>query len=471
MEPPPSTPLLGAVAVPERRRTSGFVPGLFLLSVCSVSVFFLSHRTATPEQTVEATLTTSTHKFSSASWGLTKMTHVMAAGGLNSTWSFFTKYLAPSLTDCPSDLGCDARRLKFGVKFGSGDGALQFVEATKFNDVDIDGTQSVEWWVHYWRELHGDMQTFDAFMHNKVQLYTENLTAYAEPLMKDNIPMMVRRSKDADGANVMHLGVQVQGVVFELVGPTSSMPLLAESAVPWSEEECPAASSLPLTLAFLKSTAETISDDDDYEVIEGVKPLIAVTLGITNAEPNGVGALTRYSHLSQLTGAVVTTTFDDGACTVVDVTWSDVSSPYLRYVNNDRARVGVATLQDYDSSVAATHAAFISGGRSGSWDRYLDQHVGLWFSGNKTDCNRRGDALRELLSTSSTPFAERQQTDAHLMYTGYDGPFAIEYQFESCSLGKPDAASECGCDSKNNEDIWYDETGDSCWSEGDDWCL
>ena len=83
------------------------------------------------------------------------------------------------------------------------------MEATEFNDLDIDGTKSVEWWVDYWQALHGNMQTFDAFMHNKVQLFTENLTAYAEPLLRDEIPMMVRRSKDSDGADVLHVGVQV----------------------------------------------------------------------------------------------------------------------------------------------------------------------------------------------------------------------------------------------------------------------
>ena len=33
------------------------------------------------------------------------------------------------------------------------------------------------------RGEHGDMRAFDAFMHNKVQLYTRNLSAFAGPLV------------------------------------------------------------------------------------------------------------------------------------------------------------------------------------------------------------------------------------------------------------------------------------------------
>ena len=76
--------------------------------------------------------------------------------------------------------------------------------------------------------------------------------------------------------------------------------------------------------------------------------------------------------------------------------------------------------------------------------------------------------MRVLLA--DVPYAERQQPDAHLFYAGYDGPFALEYQFEHCDADRADAPAECGCTGDNNEDTWYNLTGDTCWAMGDDWC-
>ncbi|KAH8057524.1 hypothetical protein JL722_6603 [Aureococcus anophagefferens] len=335
--------------------------------------------------------------FNSSNWRLQKMTHLSSLATLNSTLHLFTTYLAGSLTDCPSDLGCSVRRAKFGVR-GTHSGALQFLAAPLFDDLgEADG------WVTYFRELHGDMRNFDAFMHNKVVLYARDLATYAGPLIADGIPLMLRSSVDADGADVLHLGLQVEGVVFELVGAAGDMP--GVDAPAWSADECPAAHALPFTLAYLSDLVGLADDADDDFALYANEPLLAVTLGMTQHGP-GVA---------------------------------------IRFVDNAAAPSGSRSLADYDAYVRRDHEAFLyeDGAQNpDGWDRYLDQHLGIWYSGGEASCQARASALRVLLA---------------------DVP-------SKTAADRADAPAECGCTGDNNEDTWYNLTGDACWAMGDDWC-
>ena len=419
---------------------------------------------------VSAATTTMTSRgplvpFNSSNWRLQKMTHLSSLATLNSTLHLFTTYLAGSLTDCPSDLGCSVRRAKFGVRFGTHSGALQFLAAPLFDDLgEADG------WITYFRELHGDMRNFDAFMHNKVVLYAQDLAKYAGPLIADGIPLMLRSSVDADGADVLHLGLQVEGVVFELVGAAGDMPGVRAPA--WSADECPAAHALPFTLAYLSDLVGLADDADDDFALYANEPLLAVTLGMTQHGVTSAGAAARYEHAAVLTGASHNVTHASATCVVVDMGWDSQPGVAIRFVDNAAAPSGSRSLADYDAYVRRDHEAFLydeDGAQNpDGWDRYLDQHLGVWYSGGEASCQARASALRVLLA--DVPYAERQQPDAHLFYAGYDGPFALEYQFENCDADRADAPAECGCTGNNNEDTWYNLTGDTCWAMGDDWC-
>ena len=173
-----------------------------------------------------------------------------------------------------------------------------------------------------------------------------------------------------------------------------------------------------------------------------------------------------------LTGASHNVTHDSAACVVVDMGWESQPGVAIRFVDNRAAPSGSRSLADYDAYVRRDHEAFLydeDGAQNpDGWDRYLDQHLGIWYSGGEASCQARASALRVLLA--DVPYAERQQPDAHLFYAGYDGPFALEYQFEHCDADRADAPAECGCTGNNNEDTWYNLTGDTCWAMGDDWC-
>lgn len=409
--------------------------------------------------------------FGPAGWAVKKLTHVCKAGTANDTFSFLTSYLMHEVEPA-SNLGCGSTRIKLSARVPWNSTlqsfALQFVDAPVFNDLTVGETQGADWWVQYWQELHGNLTTFDAWMHNKVVLFTPDLAAFVGPLLRDNVPVLVRSSMDKDGAAVGHVAVQVQGVLFELVGPQSTLPsALQGRARVWSEDECPAAHSLPrlTSLADLSAlvTAAAASEDTELELRPGLPRLVLVTTSMTTAEPLGAAAKTQYAHAYRMTGLSATVTHADDGCTVVDSAWSESPGLAIRRVRNDAAPSGDKKLADFDAFMRTEHATFVEG-HSGSWDRFLDQHLGVWYSGEDIGaCNARAAALREMTHADSVPTAERAQSDAHLFYAGYDGPIAWEYQFANCDADRPSAPEECGCVASNNYGDFFNATGrDSC---------
>ncbi len=89
------------------------------------------------------------------------------------------------------------------------------------------------------------MSTFNVFMHNKVQLFVPTLARHQTDLEADGVYYMKRLSTLPDGTSMAHMSVPVQGRVYELVGPASTLTSTTDF-VAWSAElnECPQAHAL-----------------------------------------------------------------------------------------------------------------------------------------------------------------------------------------------------------------------------------
>jgi hypothetical protein len=390
-------------------------------------------------------------------WILKKVTHLCHKSDITETFSFLQKYLMVKVEDL-SNLGCGASRIKVSTSLPYDNtlhsGAIQFVEAPVFNDNKIDGKEGADYWIEYWKSLHGNMNSFNGFMHNKMQFYTSDLLSFVQPMVEDKIPMFLRTSYDPEGHEVAHVSIQVQGVVFELFGPKTSLPsssFLFTSLIEWQDSECPEAHQITTSLSVL---SKMVSENNDADIesleLDGRPRLLLHTISMTNADPINDDAMTRYKQARHITGAESKLMHHDDTCTVVDMTWSNQNSLTVRYVNNNVANTGSKTLLDYDEYVALDHSTYVSGNVN-SWDRYLDQHIGLWYDGSDVDkCNERAEVLRTELDSASLPYAERSEPDAHLFYVGYDGPMAFEYQFPGCDGGNSDATTESGCNAANS---------------------
>ena len=110
-------------------------------------------------------------------------------------------------------------------------GELHFVDAPMLYDGTMDGTAGMDAWVTYFEDLNSGEDDgsldFNAFMHNKIQLYTADLDEFDTKFRSANdgagLPTLKRQSVDSSGAAVAHLGIAISGRMFELVGPLSSV--------------------------------------------------------------------------------------------------------------------------------------------------------------------------------------------------------------------------------------------------------
>lgn len=338
------------------------------------------------------------------------------------------------------------------------DGAIQFVEAPIFNDNKIDGIEGADYWIEYWKELHGEMKTFNGFMHNKMQFFTSDLNAYVSPMIKDKIPLLMRSSLDDEGAEVLHVSLHIQGIVFELVGPRTTFDGTYD-IFEWDTTECPEAHKLTTSMSVLAKLVNADTSGSTFE-LDGRPRLLLHTISLTNAGLLDQDAMNRYKQLHSITGAETNLVHEqDGQCTVVDVNWSNQKLLTVRFVDNVLSSTGKKTLLDYDNYVASDHSDFLFKtddtdtitSNPSSWDRYLDQHIGLWYdNADEDECNARAVKVRESITAASIPYAERSEPDAHLFYVGYTGNMAFEYQFPSCDGGVSDATSESACFATNS---------------------
>jgi hypothetical protein len=92
------------------------------------------------------------------------------------------------------------------------------------------GPLKVKGWQDYFHGVNGNLTQFNAFMHNKNQLYVADLTPYQSALDRDAVPYMRRVSKyPSRGYMLAHLSLEVAGRIVELVGPyvcVSVLPVL-----------------------------------------------------------------------------------------------------------------------------------------------------------------------------------------------------------------------------------------------------
>ncbi len=51
----------------------------------------------------------------------------------------------------------------------------------------------------------------------------------------------------------------------------------------------------------------------------------------------------------------------------------------------------------------------------------MDQHLGIWYSGAEESCLALSAVVREGLESADISVGERQESDAHEMYSGYSG--------------------------------------------------
>ena len=401
------------------------------------------------------------------------------------------------------DLGCDGVKVNaYLLPYGP---QLHWVDAKQLSN----DPRPIEEWQPRFEALNADMSKFNAFMHNKVQLFVPELgDGLLAALENSGAPLMFRVSKgytyDAqpndDGstsADVAHVLFPIAGRVYEVAAPVTAA--IAERAAEWPEwaaDECEVSHRLDTDLdsyadeyaSYVGEARELYTSMSAWADERGYFPPMLASISVAaDSEHDGTQFpggqlyqdLERFAEVPSYAEAEL----DEGCgVTRIDTVSSNggFAAP-VRYVTNraknaeleERAGSSSApTVAEYNGYIAKTHDTITNGKYEfwSGWDHWLDQHIGLKYVGDEP-CGRT-NSLNGNLSASGPPIGQRTTADygsekATHWYTGYPGSVSWEYWVIGCDYGSfNNDADVCACVDSNNDKFFLADTGLNCSSYG-----
>merc|ERR1719230_719954 len=142
---------------------------------------------------------------------------------------------------CPADTGDAPSQCAVSMK-ASCDG-FDVHMVTSY--VTENGSQTPDEWFSYMSALHGDMKSWDQFMHYGTTFYATDLSDHLEKFQADGVPFMAR--KTSSDTILYSLLVQTPSAkIMEIVStkaPSSNASLFVE----WADDECPVSHERSLT--------------------------------------------------------------------------------------------------------------------------------------------------------------------------------------------------------------------------------
>jgi len=224
--------------------------------------------------------------------------------------------------------------------------------------VTKNGTETPDEWYGYINKLHGEMKTWDQFMHYGTTFLASDLSAHLRKFQDDGIPFMAR--KTSSGSTYSLLVQTPSAKVMEIVAtsaPSTGASLFKE----WATDECPKSHDRD------GSQFDSTSSSSIRKGSSGLPTLTAIGVNIA-ASPesvNGIGAwLTKYGIAGS--EPKITT---DGNCSFASSTYANAE---VRYVSNPLARVGAKTVKEYEDYQMKVHAKYV--GQDEGWDAWMDNH-------------------------------------------------------------------------------------------------
>ena len=394
-------------------------------------------------------------------WIVYKTATAVTSGSGEEIFDFVTRYLCPS-QGAPTDLGCGALKVGCVVRSTTGTVQLHWVDAAALDH--HSGPMKVEGWESYFKTLNANMTKFNSFMHNKQQLFVDDLSAYQKLLDESAVAYMRRISYDVAGVKIAHLSVEVAARVVELVGPFDSLSS-SEGFEPWRANECPQAH-------VLRSSAANYSGWADYELQDDISKMwqdktgrvVPIIAGVAAASHDPVEHGQLVAQLYNFTGARFEVIEDTDDCAVTTITFPGVDGFEFKYVDNKIGHVGEHSLSDYDEYVEAVHQEYLLERRADDassnwfdWDHWLDQHIGVEIDYVDGECETVNHDIRKVLFENQIPVGERRAFErfsdgtrnySSHYYTGYKGSLAWEFHVQ-CSADNQ-APDVCGCNNENN---------------------
>lgn len=407
-------------------------------------------------------------------WQMYKVTISIIPGTGEAVKEFWSSYVAPAVSDLPSSLGCSSTRNAVNLY----NQQMHFVDAKL---MEREG-HSTTYWYQYFQELNGDMTKFNVHEHNKVVMYVPTVKGHIAKLNKDSVDFMKRISLDSTGMEVAHVGLNIEGRVYELVAPAADLdPPVRSTFKYWSDEECSEAHELQETLEAykekyyeLKEIMDEVATDDEVENFDFDVPMI-VRVSIATDDFTKQNDL---AHLHMFTGAHIGNDISvSDTCMLKHVSWSYKNEgkwafklPPVTYVKNTHpsVTVGKHSVGDFlDYLWDDQHIKFAAAYRENwgdNWDHWLDTHIGMQVTAETTKDRQwqYHDLIYDELSKNRWPVGYRHGkqsgesgNDFHF-YTGYRNTYAWEWLINEGHY-KSKEFNLCGCIAENNAKIYYED--------------
>lgn len=403
------------------------------------------------------------------------------------------------------DLGCDGVKVNaYLMPYGP---QLHWVDASLLSNDE----QPVELWQDQFELLNGNMSTWNAFMHNKVQMFVSDMASMLQNLQKSNysVPIMYRRSTNYTGhasakGELAHVLFPIAGRIYELTAPvTQSISTIAATWDEWSEDECPASHRLDTDLDQYVTTYEQYVQEAEmlmpmmksWANERGYYPPMLTAISVATEAGDDTGIDSRLvDDLTNLASIGARVEHSSDTCHVVrlsTVTSHGYKAP-VRYVTNVPANRALETAAEAPEAAATTMRMTVAGYNSyiqethlkvagsyehwGGWDHWMDQHIGLKYVGEEP-CTQV-DHLNGNLSLTDVAVGQRTTADYGSMkavhwYTGYAGSLTWEYWVIGCDYGTLNHGSDvCACIASNNDRMFMLENGYNCTQNGlNDWLV
>jgi hypothetical protein len=290
--------------------------------------------------------------------------HTYSSNDGRGDYAFINEYF------CPADTSSASYKCAVDMKASCDGFALHMVQSY----VTKNGSATPDEWSSYMHQLHGDMKTWDQFMHYGTTFHASDLSKHLAKFQADGIPFMAR--KTSSSPVLYSLLVQTPSAkVMEIVSttvPSSSASLFAV----WKDNECPISHERSLTK--IDSLAARPTRPFPPPSPSGLPTLTAIGVNIAASTQtvNEIGGWLKKYGISVDDSHVK----NDTSCTVASITYSNAE---VRYVSNTAARIGSKTVEQYEEMQMAVHEKYVGSGKLG-WDAWMDNHWCVGVSHSKT---------------------------------------------------------------------------------------
>lgn len=343
-----------------------------------------------------------------------------------------------------------------------------FSQAVDKDNLGVDGWQDITE-----MSMANMDKEFTAFMHNKIQMYTQNVDERAAKLESAGYKVMRRLSYWKDGKTLLaHASTQLSGHIWEFVGLA---PKDVTDWTFWKINECPKAHSITADIFQLEKYIDEINSKAIHS--ESAYDRINTTFWISSHVASSIDndRTSMLNDLKDLTRANINTENSD-ACEVTTVTHKYYDQISLKYVKNakkqaasvDGETYSLAMFEDYINQVHEKYLLKPNGtlhrDRWRNWDHWLDRHVGMAIEQKHDYCMERNEAITARLLDKDTPVGKRAIGSEDHFYVGYyNSSFTLEYNV-NCHSGVGET-NVCTCNHENSNELG-NNTDTSC--DGDD---